>query len=72
MRKLSQAETACLLAIFIILAIGCERQRKAESSKQVRYSIATDSNGSIAVISGTPDTIAPIVDHSEIGKDTAR
>lgn len=29
MRKLSQVETACLLAFLIIFAIGCEKQRKS-------------------------------------------
>jgi len=86
MKKLSPTETACLLAILIILAIGCERQRKAESSTQAQDSVTIASMGTISIDTCVIvtaanyvrfdttriDTASFIADHSEIRKDSTR
>lgn len=73
MRKLSQAETACLLAILVLLWIGCEKEQ-AESQKighvipvspyvkQLDAALERDVQirGSIA------DTVEVIGEHSEL------
>jgi hypothetical protein len=56
-RPLSQAETACLLAILIMVGIGCERQAKISTPKRDTVKV---------------DTTSFITEHSEIGKDSLR
>jgi len=73
MRKFSPTQTACLLAILIILGIGCERQQ-AESQKighvipvspyvkQLDEALERD----VQIRGSVADTIQSIGEHSEL------
>ena len=70
MKHWTLTQLACLLAILVLLWIGCERQHKAAKANPMTDSVTVANSGTITTAlrsdTASVDTIAFIVNHSEL------